>query len=50
MERMACPECETVNPMVAVVDGIRRYICLKCGMVYYTPDDCLREDKKEEKK
>ena len=45
MERMACPECGTMNPMIGVVNATRQYVCRRCGMVYYTPDECLSEDK-----
>jgi hypothetical protein len=42
IERMACPECGTENPMLGVVDGTRQFLCKKCGQAYYTPDSCLR--------
>jgi hypothetical protein len=41
-ERMACPDCGTENPMIAVLHGTRQYLCRKCGQPYYTPDSCLR--------
>jgi transposase-like protein len=41
IERMACPECGTENPMLGVVEGTRQYLCRKCGQAYYTPDSCL---------
>lgn len=40
-ERMACPECGTMNAMLGVVNATRQYHCRKCGQVYYTPDTCL---------
>lgn len=40
-ERMACPQCGTVNPMLAVVEDVRRYVCRSCGEEYYTPNSCL---------
>lgn len=49
-ERMACPECRTENSMLGVVDGTRQYLCRSCGMVYYTPDSCLRPAGESEQK
>lgn len=44
-EKMACPDCGTVNAMIGVFEGTRQYVCKACGQVYYTPDACL-DDKK----
>ena len=48
LERMACPECGAMNPMLGVVNEIRQYKCRACGQVYYTPDSCLRDSVKAE--
>jgi|WetSurMetagenome_2_1015567.scaffolds.fasta_scaffold1844008_1 hypothetical protein len=45
VERMACPECGTVNAMIAVINDTRQYVCSQCGTVYYTPNSCTTDEK-----
>ena len=45
IERMPCPECGTVNAMFVVINDTRRYICDRCGVVYYTPNSCITDEK-----
>jgi CRP/FNR family transcriptional regulator, cyclic AMP receptor protein len=40
MHTMPCPECETANRPLAVVNETEQYRCRSCGMVYYTPVGC----------
>lgn len=47
-EKMACPDCGTVNAMIGVFEGTRQYVCKACGQVYYTPDGCLDDKKGKE--
>lgn len=47
MERMKCPECGSENPMTGVSDEARKYVCRQCGMVYYTPDNCLKRPQED---
>lgn len=44
MEKMACPECGKVNPMIGVVDDTRRYLCTQCGQAYYSPNSCFTDE------